>query len=144
LAPAAHCKFDRRSQLLSHRDEPVTDFSDVVGPPGVTRRDLLARGAALGLGSTLGGLAAAPPALAARRRPIGLPTPRQVRAEFTRMVEFGPRLTGSEAHANYIAWLEQEFAAAGLSLLFNDPDTTDRWLAQQVGLDLLEGSAAGP
>jgi hypothetical protein len=126
----------------------VTDFSDVGGPrrqaPGVTRRDLLARGAALGLGSTLAGLAATPPALAARRRPLGLPTPRQVRADFTQMVEFGPRLTASQAHANYIAWLEQEFTAAGLSLLPPDPYTTDRWLAQQVGLDLLEGSAAGP
>jgi hypothetical protein len=57
------------------------------------------------------------------------------------MVDFGPRLTGSESHDNYIAWLEQEFEAAGFGLEPCDTYQTDRWSAQQVGLTV---SGAGP
>jgi hypothetical protein len=60
------------------------------------------------------------------------------------MVEFGPRLTASESHNNYVAWLEDEFVAAGLELLPCDEYETDRWLARDVRLDLLDGPAAGP
>jgi hypothetical protein len=121
--------------------------------PGLTRRSLLARGAALGLSSTVAGrsLLTASPALAGRRspvrrtrRPVPLPTPEQVRAEFTNMVEFGPRLTASDPHGRYIDWLEQEFVDAGLRMLPRDNYTTDRWLAQRVGLDVLNGPSAGP
>jgi hypothetical protein len=67
----------------------------------LTRRRLLAGGAALGVSSTLA--SAAQPALAAtRRRPVGLPTPRQVRAEFTHMVKFGPRLGWIDAHPDLV------------------------------------------
>jgi hypothetical protein len=116
----------------------------------LTRRSLLTRGAELGLSSTL---LAAGPALAARRapavrpaarRPVPLPTPAQVRADFTTMVEFGPRLTASDPHNRYVDWLEQEFIDAGLQMLPRDNYKTDRWLAQQVGLDILSGPYAGP
>ena len=73
----------------------------------------------------------------------GLPTPAQVRGDFQRMVDFGPRLTGSDSHNNYIAWLEEEFASAGLQLLPCDTYRTERWLAQKVGLELLDGTSAG-
>ena len=59
------------------------------------------------------------------------------------MVEFGPRLTASAAHGRYVDWLSAEFERAGLHLLPRTPYETDRWLAQQVGLDILEGSGAG-
>src|SRR5436305_3298572 len=108
---------------------------------GLTRRALLERGAALGLSSTLAG---AYPALAASRRPVPLPSPPQVRAAFTRMVEFGPRLTASQPHAKYVAWLEREFKRAGLHLLPRDHYVTDRWLARKVGLQITEGPGAGP
>jgi hypothetical protein len=87
-------------------------------------------------------LLSAPPVAAAKRTP--LPSPQQVRADFQRMVDFGPRLTGSESHQRYINWLEQEFTAAGLELLPRDVYETDRWLADQVGLDLLDGPGSGP
>ena len=58
------------------------------------------------------------------------------------MVEFGPRLTASPNRENYIAWLEQEFEAAGLELGPCDGYTTDRWLAEDVGLTILEGPGA--
>jgi hypothetical protein len=75
---------------------------------------------------------------------VPLPSPEQVRADITTMVEFGPRLTASDAHSNYVDWLEQEFIDAGLTMLPRDNFTTDRWLAQQVGLEILDGTAAGP
>jgi hypothetical protein len=117
----------------------------------VTRRALLARGAALGVSSSLAAKALAAPraALAARPSlstniPIPLPSPQQVRADFTRMVQFGPRLTGSDNHNRYIAWLEREFTNAGLTLDPCDVYETERWLAQQVGLTMLDGASAGP
>jgi hypothetical protein len=115
----------------------------------ITRRSMLARAGGLGASSTLIGrsMLSAAPALAARtagRRPTPLPTPQRVRAEFTRMVEFGPRLTASDPHGRYVDWLEQEFVDAGLRMLPRDNYTTDRWLAQQVALDILDGPSAGP
>jgi hypothetical protein len=59
------------------------------------------------------------------------------------MVDFGPRLTGSDSHNRYIAWLEREFTAAGLELIPCDVYETERWLAQDYRLDVLEGSGAG-
>src|SRR5436305_13041246 len=108
---------------------------------GLTRRALLERGAALGLSSTLAG---AYPALAASRRPVPLPSPPQVRAAFTRMVEFGPRLTASHPHAKYVAWLEREFKRAGLHALTREPYVTDRWLALKVVLRIADGPGPGP
>ena len=102
---------------------------------GVTRRTLL-------------GAAAALPLLrfesAAAAGPVALPTPRQVRAEFARMVQFGPRLTASDGHTRYVEWLEREFTSAGLELLPCDEYQTERWLAQSFGLDLLDGPSPGP
>ena len=114
----------------------------------VTRRTLLARAAALTTSAAVAGPIL--PALAARRprrrapATVPLPSPQQVRADFTRMVEFGPRLTASDSHERYIGWLEAEFASAGLQVGPCDGYTTDRWLAQTVALDLLDGVAAGP
>ncbi len=50
-------------------------------------------------------VAGAPPGRGARRRRTrrraSLPTPAQVRADIQRMVDFGPRLTGYDAHSRY-------------------------------------------
>jgi hypothetical protein len=111
----------------------------------LTRRQVVGGAAALGLSSALGGLRV-PAARAGGAAPqaIALPTPGQVQADFQRMVDFGPRLTGSASHNAYIAWLEQEFTAAGLELIPCDVYETERWLAQDYGLEVLEGPAAGP
>jgi hypothetical protein len=63
--------------------------------------------------------------------------------DFTRMVEFGPRLTASPAHERYIAWLEDEFERAGLQLADCDGYTTERWLAERFGLEILDGAHRG-
>lgn len=119
--------------------------SQIGGQP-LTRRALLGRAAALGMSSTLAArtLSSATPARAAAAGAVGLPTPAQVRADFQRMVDFGPRLTGSDSHSNYVAWLEQQFTDAGLQLIPCNTYQTERWLAQRVGLDLLDGTIAGP
>ena len=72
-----------------------------------------------------------------------LPSPHRVRADFQRMVDFGPRLTGSKSHNRYIAWLEREFVRAGLELRPCDVYETERWEVQRFGLDVLEGGSAG-
>src|SRR4051812_6053170 len=107
----------------------------------ISRRQLLSRGAALAASTTVAGRAL--PAFA-RKPVVPLPSRHQVRDEFTRMVEFGPRLTASDEHNNYVSWLEDEFERAGLDVLAPDTYTTDRWLAQDVGLDVLDGPGAGP
>jgi hypothetical protein len=111
----------------------------------ITRRSLLGRAAALGAGTTLvAGPAAIAKSTRPGRRPVPLPTPQQIRRDFTTMVQFGPRLTATPQHDAYIGWLEDRFVQAGLELIPCDTYTTDRWLAQEWSLDLLEGASAGP
>lgn len=122
----------------------MTGLSFEADHKGLTRRSLLARGAAAGASAALWG---AGPALArarpgGRRVTVPLPSPQEVRQDFTRMVEFGPRLTASPQHHRYVNWLEDEFERAGLQVLPCDGYVTDRWLAEQFGLDLLEGGRA--
>jgi hypothetical protein len=110
----------------------------------IDRRTLLRRAAAVGASAAL---VHTPSAMAGRarrrRRPVALPSPAQVREDFTRMVEFGPRLTASPNHENYLKWLESEFQSAGLQLLPCDGYTTDRWLAEDATLTVLQGPGAG-
>src|SRR6476469_1498595 len=110
-----------------------------------TRRAFITQAGALAGTAALS--AYAPSAAFGRRRRsrvVPLPSHQQVREEFTRMVEFGPRLTPSTEHNNYVAWLDDEFERAWLQVPPPDPYTTDRWLAQEVALDILQGPAAGP
>jgi hypothetical protein len=115
--------------MLEHR--PLTR-SD-----GLSRRAFLERAAVGGAAIAITGV---PTAAAKRRRKrrgktqIPLPSPHEVRQEFTRMVEFGPRLTASESHSRYVAWLQDEFERAGFQLRPCDVYTTERWLAQTAGL----------
>lgn len=123
----------------------TTPRENSAGQICVTRRQLVGGAAAVGLSAVLAGVRA-PVSRAARhasRVPVPLPSPAQVRTDFTRMVEFGPRLTGTDAHNKYIAWLEEQFTTAGLELLPCDVYETERWLAEDYGLELLEGPDAG-
>src|SRR5260370_27220993 len=60
------------------------------------------------------------------------------------MVDLGQRLAAAPADGASVDWLEREFIATGLTTLPRDNFTTDRWLAQDVALDILNGSSAGP
>jgi hypothetical protein len=111
----------------------------------IDRRAFLTQGAVLGASVAAGASpAAARLSVPRRRRPIPLPCSAQVRDDFTKMVEFGPRLTASPEHERYISWLEDRFERAGLELPYCDAYSTERWLAQNFGLDLLHGPGAGP
>src|SRR3954468_8421444 len=108
----------------------------------MTRRRLLGHAAvaapALAFGSRWVGSAAA------ARRTVPLPSPARVRADFKRMVDFGPRLTGNRAHNRFVEWLEREFTGAGLELLPCDVDETSRWEVGLSGRDVLDGAGSGP
>src|SRR3954463_6284055 len=107
----------------------------------LTRRDLVGQ-AMLGA-SSLALARLSWPRVAAGAASAGLPDAALVRADFQRMVDFGPRLTGTDTHHRYIGWLEEECAGAGCRLLPCDVYETNRWSMQRYGLELLEGSAAG-
>src|SRR4051794_39872332 len=108
----------------------------------ITRRTALER-AALGAAATAlsGGLLSRVASAAAAPKTIALPSPAQVRADFQRMVDFGPRLTGNDAHMNYIQWLEREFVKAGANLLPCDEYAYERWSAESFSLSVA-GKAA--
>ena len=72
-----------------------------------------------------------------------LPTPEQILHQVREMVSFGPRLTGSPAHDAWIDRLEQDWAAAGVTVS-RDHFTFTRWLADSWSLNVLDGQSAGP
>jgi hypothetical protein len=118
---------------------------DVTPQRLLDRRAFLTRAAALGAGTAVAGSPALASARRVRhRRAVPLPSPGRIRQDFTRMVEFGPRLTASRSHERYISWLEDEFEQAGLRVMDCDGYTTERWLAERHGLDVLEGAHRGP
>src|SRR4051812_36319954 len=77
-------------------------------------------------------------------RAVPLPSPRQVRRDFQRMVDFGPRFTGSVAHKRFVAWLRRQFAYAGLEILPRDIYEIERWEETGFGLEILDGPSPGP
>jgi hypothetical protein len=109
---------------------------------GLTRRKLLARAAAGAVAGAVGPRLL-PSAAAATRKPVPLPSPQQVRADFQRMVDFGPRLTGSKPHDDYVDWLKREFVKAGADLLPCDDYAYERWSVGRFGLEVLDGDSPG-
>lgn len=73
-----------------------------------------------------------------------LPTAAQAYADNATMVGFGPRVTGSTAHNDFLAWLKQEFANAGCQILPDVAYPCFLWEAKSWGLEVLEGIQAGP
>ncbi|HEV2370187.1 MAG TPA: hypothetical protein VGR90_09955 [Acidimicrobiales bacterium] len=59
------------------------------------------------------------------------------------MVDLGPRLTGNTAHRQWIDEIEADFQSLGMTTS-RDHYTFTRWEAESWGLEVLEGSAAGP
>lgn len=118
---------------------------EVTPEPLVDRRRFLTRAAAVGASTAFAGAPGLARGRSLRHRQIvPLPGAERIRRDFTRMVEFGPRLTASHEHERYIGWLEDRFDRAGLQLLDCDGYTTERWLAQDFGLRLVDGPHAGP
>jgi hypothetical protein len=124
----------------------------------LSRRELLCRGAAISAGSWLGLSRAAraqqvppwpsglPPALvgAGTVYPDLLPTADQLYGDVERMVSFGPRFTGTTAHAAWIDWIEEGLVRAGCQMLARDEFAFTRWLARSWSLKTLQGPSPGP
>jgi hypothetical protein len=109
----------------------------------LTRRGLLGR-AALGTAAfTLGRFEDV-----ALARPGGggtpLPSPKTVRRDIQRMVDFGPRLTGSLAHNRFIDWISSGLSGAGVTMLPRDQKPLVLWDATDYGLEILGGTSPGP
>ena len=125
--------------------------------PAVTRRALLRRGlaasSAVAAGSAFARAGTAygqqvppwpsglPPALVGSSaiEPSLLPAPDQLYDDVKRMCGFGPRFTGTRAHAAFIDWLEEGFASAGCQMRPRDKFSFDRWLAEKWSLEVLDG-----
>src|SRR3954469_22590460 len=73
-----------------------------------------------------------------------LPSAQALKADVQRMVDFGPRLTGSAGHNAYIDWLEREVSSAGCRIPPRKTHPVELWEVQRYGLRLLEGSKPGP
>ena len=71
-----------------------------------------------------------------------MPTPASLQAEVEKMVSFGPRLTGTDAHNRFIDYLEREFRQLGLSTQ-RDPYYLTLWEARRQGLRVKTGSGSG-
>ena len=112
----------------------------------LTRRTFLSRTAAGAASATFAGGVigrawGAPAAKAAGVVP--LPSPARVRADYQRMVDFGPRLPGYVEHDRFCDWLEEQFVRAGLELIPCDEYEYDRWRPRRLGLELLDGASSG-
>lgn len=115
-----------------------------MGAEGIDRREFIARTAAATAALSVPTAAGAAARATAAPRPIGLPTPAQIRRDFQTMVDFGARFTGSAAHENFIDWLEEELVAAGVVMLPRDHFGLTIWEESSHGLELLEGAGKGP
>jgi hypothetical protein len=73
-----------------------------------------------------------------------LPSAKHLERDVQRMVDFGPRLTGSDSQNAYLDWLEKEFARAGCQILPRKTHAVELWEAQDYGLSLLQGPNPGP
>lgn len=120
------------------------------GRSGLTRRRFLKKSAATAAATgVVGGVVAGSGATAAAKQGGGqvpgssevvpLPSARQVRADYQRMVDFGPRLPGYPEHHEFCDWIEDEFVQAGLQLLPSDEFRYRRWRPDSSSLSLEVG-----
>jgi hypothetical protein len=124
----------------------VPEERDTERPTALTRRRFLHQTAAGAASATLAGgvmgTALGAPAAHARRV-VALPSARRIRADYQRMVDFGPRLPGYVEHDQFCDWLEDEFVAAGLELIPCDEYEYHRWRPKRLGLEVLDGPSPG-
>jgi hypothetical protein len=127
----------------------------------LTRRLLIKRGLAGAGALVTGGLWAAGRAGAAALPPwpsglpagvVGsqrldaslLPSPRALYRDVKRMVDFGQRYPGSDAHGRFVDWLEDGLRSCGLEMLPRDHIQFTRWLAESWSLEIVSGPSRGP
>jgi hypothetical protein len=135
---------------MTRTSAPATGSRVATNERGLSRRELLLRGAAatagLGLAAPMAARAALPALLGGNRGVVArlLPTAEDMYRDVKYMVDLGQRLPGSDPHNEFIDWLDQGFRDAGCQMLPRDEFPFERWLAQSWSLELLEGPGAGP
>jgi hypothetical protein len=138
-------------------DEERDGMQEQRSTAGMTRREAIRRGVAVGAVASFGGLLE--PALStARGRPGRRLTagdalqvdPREfmpfgeLRGRQERLNEIGLRATGSRVHARYADDLAARLERAGVGDVRTEPVPLLRWQPGEPALDVLEGAAAGP
>src|SRR3954462_85980 len=112
----------------------------------VSRRELLRRGGAAAAVAMSGRLLAPAltPANAPRASALGaLPSAAGIHDEIARMVQFGPRLTGTPAHHAFIDWVQAALERVGCIMYPRDEKPFTYWNARRWSLELLDGAGAG-
>lgn len=99
----------------------------------LSRRDVIRGGAGLGATSFATALASAAP-VTLGKRVVPLPSADDIRRDYQRMVDFGPRLPGNAHHLAYVDWLAHEFRSLGLTLGPCDSYAYRRWEPRTFGL----------
>src|SRR4051812_40809808 len=116
----------------------------------VSRRELLRRGGGAAVTLAIGDRLLAPHSTPARAAPRpaaatgALPTAAQIRDDVERMVQLGPRLTGTPSHDAFIDWVQDELERAGCIMYPRDEKPFTYWNAQRWSLDILDGAKPGP
>lgn len=111
----------------------------------LTRRDFVRRtaaGTSLAMSARLLPRTGTPAARAGV--PVALPSAGQILEDYQRMVDFGPRLTGTPSHGRFIDWVQDELERAGCLIYPRDDKPFTYWNAERWGLELLDGPAPGP
>lgn len=126
--------------------EDRPDDGPQTGSSGFTRRSFIRKTAATAaaagaVGAVAGGASGAVSGGAGRKVPgssmeVPLPSARQVKADYQKMVDFGPRLPGYEEHHEFCDWVEDEFVKAGLELLPSDELPYRRWRPGAISLQV--------
>ncbi|MCL4286227.1 MAG: hypothetical protein KJ006_01105 [Thermoleophilia bacterium] len=121
---------------------------------GLTRRRFLEKSAATAAATSVAGAVATAPGQAAQRRGgrgpggsrvpgsrdvVPLPSAKQVRADYQRMVDFGPRLPGYPEHNEFCDWIEDQLVKAGLQLLPSDEFRYRPWRPDPSSVSLEVG-----
>jgi len=72
-----------------------------------------------------------------------LPSLREIYQDNALMVGFGPRITGSRAHDDFIGWLHEQFQRNGCDVLPYAYSPCNLWEALSWGVSVLDGRLAG-
>ncbi|HYZ30412.1 MAG TPA: hypothetical protein VE570_15220, partial [Thermoleophilaceae bacterium] len=114
----------------------------------ISRRTLVQRGGAAAVLVAGGRMLDPAWQSAARAAPAAasgsLPSAAQIHEDVARMVGFGPRLTGTRAHNEFIDWVQDELERAGCVSYPRDEKPFTYWNAQRWSLEMLGGPAPGP
>lgn len=104
-----------------------------------TRRDVLTMGAGIGALS-LTSCTVSKQSLKVQTGVVPLPDAATIRADYQRMVDFGPRLPGHPNHIRYVASLAADFEAAGLRVGPCEGYAYRRWDPLKFGLEVMTDS----